>query len=439
MRSPTTVQDTDVLIIGGGPAGTTAGALLAERGHAVILLEKDTHPRFHIGESLLPGNLRILERLGVLEAVAGIGEFKPGADFTAPDGNTQSFPFARALGDTPAHAYQVRRSEFDALLFRNCMHKGVDARERHRVVALTREGAMHRASVVAADEGQYEIRARFVVDASGRDGFMAKRNGWQRRNPRHASAAVFGHFRNVARRSGDRQGNISVYWFEHGWCWMIPLKGDVMSVGAVCLPSYLKTRQGDLESFLRSTLASVPEAAARMANAEAASPVSATGNYSYRSRRLHGPGYLLAGDAFAFIDPVFSSGVYLAMNGALTCIPAVEAWLAGDQRAYARACRHYQQIVNSKIDAFSWFIYRFTTPTMRDLFRNPRNDWQVEQAVISMLAGDGDGTRDIVSRLRLFKTIYYSYRMRLIGASVHAWWRRRRAWRVPFVDETLLP
>ena len=428
----------DVLIVGGGPAGSTAAALLAENGWHVVLLEKSLHPRFHIGESLLPGNLPILERLGVLEDVREIGVYKPGADFTGPDGNVLSFPFARALGDTPEHAFQVKRAEFDELLFANARRRGVDARERHQVTDVRQLGAYSEVDYLDADGRAGTLRATMVIDASGRESLMARKCGWQTRNSRHASAAIFGHFRNVTRRRDDLTGNISVYWFEHGWIWMIPLRDDVMSVGAVCWPSYLKQRDCKLEPFLRNILSSVPDACERMRDAVAVSPISATGNYSYQAKRLYDDGLLLVGDAYAFIDPVFSSGVYLAMNAAVQSIAPAEAWLRGERRVYRRSCRRYARAVRSKIGAFSWFIYRFTTPTMRDLFRNPRNDWQVEQAVISMLAGDGDGSADIRRRLRVFKTIYWAYRCRLLRESLRRWWMRRRNLRVAFTDETIL-
>jgi flavin-dependent dehydrogenase len=431
-------REVDALVIGGGPGGTTIAALLAEAGWRVLLLEKDEHPRFHIGESLLPGNLPILERLGVLEEVRALAVHKPGADFTGPDGNVQSFPFAKALGKTPPHAFQVTRSEFDQLLFDNCITKGVDARQRHCVKAVERVGQTNFVTYVDDHEQEHCVQAKLVVDASGRDGLVARKNGWRSHNRRHASAAVFGHFSDVQPRKNDMAGNISVYWFDQGWIWMIPLRDGVMSIGAVCWPSKLRERRTDLETFLREILAGVPDAAERAQHARAVSPINATGNYSYRSKRLYDDGLLLVGDAYAFIDPVFSSGVYLAMNGALAAFIPAQAWLNGDTREFRRAARRYRRVVSSKINAFSWFIYRFTTPTMRDLFRNPRNDWQVEQAVISMLAGDGDGSADIRKRLRIFKAIYIGYRCRRIGPSVSAWWSRRKNRQIVFRDETIM-
>ena len=246
------VQRCDVLVIGGGPAGSTAATLLREMGWRVVLLEKDRHPRFHIGESLLPMNLPILERLGVLEQVRSIGVRKLGAEFGGADGGVgtrQTIYFRNAMDKAHPLAFQVRRSEFDEVLIRNAATRGVEVHEGTRVTRVEPRGKGRDHSVVdAQDEGGQLLRwrARFVVDASGRDTCLARQLGLKRKNPRHQSAAVFGHFRNVERRSGEDAGNIGIYWFRYGWFWMIPLRDGVTSVGAVCWPEYLKTRSGDL-------------------------------------------------------------------------------------------------------------------------------------------------------------------------------------------------
>lgn len=402
-------KKTDVLVIGGGPAGTTIATLMNQKGFEVTLLEKGHHPRFHIGESLLPMNLPILERLGVLDEVKTIGVTKPGADFTVGNSNTelQTFRFAEALGNSPGSAFEVRRSEFDHILFKNCQKNGVQALEGIKVnhVETTSEET-HKVTAIDDNGEEHHWEARFLVDASGRDTFLSTKNGWKKPNRKHASAAVFGHFKGVKRRPGTDQGNISIYWFESGWIWMIPLQDDIMSIGAVSYPEHLRTRKGSLDEFLLETLESMPETSERIAEAEAVIPAQATGNYSYLSERMHGPGFLMVGDAFAFIDPVFSSGVYLAMHGAERGVPVAEAWLSGNRRHYKRACKEYQREIQRGISNFSWFIYRFTTPVMRNLMSNPRNVLQVVQAVISMLAGDVFENRNVRRRLLVFKTIY---------------------------------
>ena len=400
---------TDVLVIGGGPAGSTFGNLAAQRGWQVVLLEKDEHPRFHIGESLLPMNLPIFEKLGVLDQVRGIGVPKLGADFTIAnsDSEYQTFYFAKALGHSPDHAFEVRRSEFDKLLFEGCREAGVEAHENTRVTAVERlTNGNHRVMATAPDGKQLCWETKFLVDASGRDTFMSRSCGWKRRNPKHASAAVFAHFRDVERRPGADQGNISIYWFKHGWIWLIPLRDNIMSVGAVCYPEHIRTRSGSLDTFLMETLSGVAEIRARMSAAEPVTQAQATGNYSYMSSRMSGPGYLMIGDAYAFIDPVFSSGVYLAMSSAASGVDVADAWLSGSSLRYRVACRRHERMMERGLAAFSWFIYRFTTPAMRFLMSNPRNSFRVVEGVISMLAGDVFSNPAVRRRLVVFKAIY---------------------------------
>jgi flavin-dependent dehydrogenase len=430
----------DVLVIGGGPAGTTAATFLARRGWTVTLLEKAVHPRFHIGESLLPMNLPILERLGVLEQVRGIGVHKPGADFPMR-GDRDSinvFRFDRALDPAFGYAYQVKRSEFDELLFANALANGVDARQQVGVERIDFGGDGRPALVHArdADGNALAFRPRYLVDASGRDTFLGNTLKLKKKNPAHQSAAIFSHFRGVTRRPGEEAGNITVERFAHGWMWLIPLREDVMSVGAVCFPEYQKTRSGDNEAFLMQTLRDTPSVWARMENAERIAPVHATGNYSYTCTRMHGPGWVMAGDAFAFVDPVFSSGVYLGMNGGEQAAKTVDAILrepsreAAEQRAMDRRLRR-------GLRYFSWFIYRFTTPVMEALFAEPRNYLQLEQAVISMLAGDVFDNRGVRWRLRVFRIVYALTALRIAPRALAGWLRRRHQVGERFGGDTL--
>ena len=401
-------ESCDVVVIGGGPAGSTAAALLARSGHSVIALEKARHPRFHIGESLLPMNLPVFERLGVHNKVRDLGVFKPGADFEADnERGYNTYAFARAIGESPPHAYQVWRQDFDRMLFEHARECGARTREGHEVIALEQHGARDTRLEVRTDEGgAYRIQARYVVDASGRDTFLAVRKKLRRKNMQHQSAAIFGHFRGAVHRPGEDAGNISIYSFEHGWMWMIPLPAGVMSVGAVCRPEYLKQRRGRPLDFLLATLKANAALWARLEHAELiGNEVRVTGNYSYDSRRMGGPGWVLVGDAFAFLDPVFSSGVYLAMSGAEQAAQLVEHALR-DPAAEPALLRALEKRQRAGMARFSFFIYRFNGPVMQNLFRHPSNRWRLEQSVISMLAGDLFDTREVLLRLKLFKLVY---------------------------------
>jgi flavin-dependent dehydrogenase len=403
-----TIDQCDVAVIGGGPSGSTAAALLARRGYRVIALEKARHPRFHIGESLLPMNLPIFERLGVLDKVRALGVFKPGADFEADnERGYNTYAFARAIGASPPHAFQVWRQDFDKMLYDHARECGADAREGQEVVKVEQSGPRDTHLDVNTDDGgSYRVQARYVVDASGRDAFLSAKKKLRRKNAQHQSAAIFGHFRGAERRSGADAGNISIYGFEHGWMWMIPLPDGVMSVGAVCRPDYLKQRKGRTVDFLQATLQCSHALWRRLRHAELiGNEVRVTGNYSYDSMQMGGPGWVLVGDAFAFLDPVFSSGVYLAMSGAEQAAAVVDTALNEPKRE-AALLRKLEKRQRAGMERFSFFIYRFNGPVMQQMFRQPRNTWQLEQGVISMLAGDLFDTPKVLRRLRLFKVMY---------------------------------
>ncbi len=398
----------DVLVIGGGPAGCTAAALLAEKGRRVVLLEKEHHPRFHIGESLLPLNLRILERLGVRDEVAALGVLKPGGRFVSDEhGKSTLFDFGGGLNRDYTYAYQVSRAPFDALLFARARALGADAREGMRVLDVALDAAAgHR--IVARDEAgtHHAFRAGYVIDASGRDTLLAGAMGTKARNPHNNTAAIYAHFRGVAPFEGQEDGNISIHLFEHGWFWMIPLPDGVTSVGVVSNPAFFKRRTGSLEAFFLETLHGTPSVTRRIAGAALASEVTATGNYSYAAQAMHGDGWLMAGDAYAFIDPIFSSGVLLAMASAEMGADVADAWLDDPARGAALA-RHFERKVKSAVGSLSWLIYRINRPVLRDMFMEPRNRFRMRDGLVSLLAGDVHANPNRRLPVLAFKAAYH--------------------------------
>jgi flavin-dependent dehydrogenase len=424
----------DVLVIGGGPAGSTISALLAQRGRDVVLLEKSRHPRFHIGESLLPFNMPLFERLGVAREIEAIGMPKYGAEFVSPEHEKPvMFEFANALDNSFPSTYQVRRSEFDHILFRNAARNGARALEACRVTGV--EFRVDGADVSARDEGGRERawQARFVVDASGRDTFLASRLGLKERSRKHNSAAIYGHFSGAERLPGRAEGNITIFWFEHGWFWFIPLADGATSVGAVCWPHYMKSRTTSPQPFLLDTIALCPALAGRLRHARLISPVTATGNYSYSAARAAGANYILLGDAFAFIDPIFSTGVFLAMHGAFAGADAVETCLDHPRRA-RRALNAYDTDARRGLRVFSWFIYRIMAPGLRNIFMNPDNRFQLRDALLSVLAGNTVLRARLALRLIALKALYYVFSAGDLRASWTAWRKRGQARRERATD-----
>lgn len=428
----TAVEDArrcEIFVIGGGPAGSTIGALLAERGRDVVVVDKDRHPRFHIGESLLPHNMPILQRLGVWNELQKIGMPKFAAEFESRAyGKTIAFSFADAFDKRWPFAFQVRRSEFDHLLLRNCAAKGARVLQGVRATAVElgdfKGGCDTLVNVKLEDGSAQSWRTQFLVDASGRDTFLADRLGIKRRNPKHASAALFGHFHNAQRNTGAAEGNITIAWFAHGWFWFIPLKDGTTSVGAVCWPDYMKSRKVDPSAFLLQTIALCPEIAERLRDAQLLEPATATGNYSYASTRMAGDGYLLVGDAWAFVDPVFSSGVYLAMHSAALGADVVVGALAHSKHA-RRLYREFDRQVRRGVKTFSWLIYRMTSPVTQRLFMAPRNVLGVQTGVISLLAGDVFRAGPLRWRLMLFRLVYYLHCLVLLPTALRAWRERK--------------
>ncbi len=412
----------DVLVVGGGPAGSTAAALLAEQGRDVVLLEREAHPRFHIGESLLPRNLALFDRLGVLEEVRAIGVHKPGAEFISDEtGRTIPFPFRHALDATYPHAWQVRRAQLDEILFRNAARRGARTMERTRVgrVHLASPGA--RAVVEAqGPDGAIRFEPRYVLDATGRDALLAGALKRKRSNKQNNTAALYAHFRGMPRRTGETEGYITIHLAQDGWFWTIPLQDDVISVGFVGNQSAFKGRRGTPADLFMARIRQSPTLSARMGQAEPVSEVFSAANYSYRATEGHGPGYMMIGDAFGFVDPMFSTGVLMAMTGGERGAEVAHVALDDPARGAAMAARAGRDLGRA-MDRVGWLIYRINDPVLRSLFFAPKNTLRMRDGIINLLAGNLQGGWRAEIPVLAFKTVYHTaHLLRRLGVPVGA-------------------
>ena len=250
------------------------------------------------------------------------------------------------------------------------------------------------------------LAPRFVLDASGRDTFMASRLKLKDASKKNNTAAVFAHFRNVEMRKGDREGFITVHLADDGWFWMIPLPDEIMSVGFVGTQAAFKARAGSIEEFFEHRLHASASVRARMSDAERISPVSTTGNYSYAARSCWGDNYMMIGDAFAFIDPVFSSGVLLAMTSGEMGADIASAWIDNPAKGRALA-RRSERLLRSGMARIGWLIYRINKPVMRDMFIYPSNKLRMRDGLISLLSGNLRADPKLRIPVLAFKSTYY--------------------------------
>ncbi|MCS6914377.1 MAG: tryptophan 7-halogenase [Myxococcota bacterium] len=377
-------------MVGGGPAGSSTAAFLSQRGRRVLVLEREKFPRFHIGESLLPFARDIWEELGVLDEIDRRFIHKPGARFIhSESGAMFTYRFENAIRPGRPYAYEVPRGDFDKLLLDNAARLGAQVREESEVRDVFIEEDRVRVEVHGPNGTCYEVTGQVVVDATGRDTLLGSRYGLKVADELvTTNVACFTHFENTVRQPGPDEGNIDIVLFDGGWWWFIPFKGTVTSVGCVLQKHFTRSRKGmSAEELFQAALDATEAAQRLLAGARRIRPIGTTGNWSYRCRQYYGHRFVLVGDAAAFIDPLFSTGVLMAVYGARFAAEAIDEALAtGDLSAERFAV--YQEHATRGADLFKRLVHEFYGESLRRLLVGSHTNPTLRAVITSMLAGD---------------------------------------------------
>ena len=387
--------DFDFAVAGGGPAGSSAAIALRQRGHSVILLERDAFPRFHIGESLLSTANEAFAVLGVAERMqsASFPE-KWGARLLTHDGRSgRGVNFADVTEVMRPQTYQVPRAEFDRILMERAREVGVDVREAHRVTncEFTADAAI--IDFMPPDGEAKRIRARSLVDATGRFGLIARKFNLRTDEPRLANVAVFSHYTGVPRLEGDRPDDIRIIArADSGWFWFIPISKELMSVGVV-LPQKLLMQMpaATNEERLDHAIADTPVVVELMRNAKREWPVRVEKDFSYSASTYAGDRWILVGDAGSFLDPVFSTGVSVAMESGIEAAAELDRALRANNFS-VRAFAAFSKRQRRRYESFRRFVIGFYSPQFRDLFFDPQPPERIFRAVVTVLAGRWDAS-----------------------------------------------
>ena len=381
----------DIVVIGGGPGGSACATILADRGYSVVLLERAKFPREHVGESLLPASIPVLERLGVMPQIEAAGFVtKRGATLVwGKDPHPWSWYFADDPGQRPT-SFQVVRSEFDHILLKNAAEHGVDVREEHQVLEVYFDGERAAGVSFLHDGREGRIDSRFIVDASGQAAMLSRKLRLHQWDDFFKNLAVYGYYRDAKHLDPPNDGNIFIESYEHGWLWKIPLHTGVTSVGAVVDKQIGQEGLRELgpRGFLEAQVALAPHTRELLSEATLVDEPSTERDWSYTSSEFAGDGFVLVGDAACFVDPLFSSGVHLALGSAGLAATYVATALndpANRQQAaqayqaiYERQYRYFHLTAqlfygtNRTADSYFWEARRLFGDQLGDETTSPR-------------------------------------------------------------------
>jgi flavin-dependent dehydrogenase len=381
----------DVAIIGGGPAGSTVATMLSRAGRRVVVFEKEKFPRFHVGESLLPYSLPIFERLGVHEKIRAHGfQEKYGAFFwNEATGGTRPVDFGNAEDGRHPMAYQVKRAEFDQILLSHSESAGAHVRYQTRVEeVLFEKGRAVGVRARPATGPAEEVRARAIVDASGQDALLSRRLGTRKFDAKLKRAALFAHYERVPRPAGKQAGDILLPVEDGVWYWIIPFSDGSASVGAVFEPELARERgTSDVEERFEWIIARSQRMKDLLGEGRRTSKVYGISDYSASSAKLRGDGFALVGDAATFLDPVFSTGVFLALATGERAAAAIDRALTRHGRVDSRDLADYEREANRLVARFRRFVYNFYDPVFFEAFCSEDPFEMMRKAVTTVLAG----------------------------------------------------
>ena len=403
----------DVVVVGGGPGGSVCATRLAQGGAKVLVLEKERFPRFHLGESLLPQSLPVLEAIGVLAEVEATFLTKYGARFHDDvKGRRDRFSFDGAWKNDRDHAFQVQRAVFDKVLLDHAERAGVDVRQEWTVTGAVREGERVVGVLATAPDGSaVQLDAQYVVDASGRDALFAHAARSTEKIVDLDQTAIFTHFEGVRRQAGKLAGDIDIVIFRESaearpnWFWLIPFKDGSASVGAVVSRKWVKERRArldekaiaksgdDVTALLHTAIAESRTATELLRSAKMVWPAArATADFSYRVRELVGEGWVAIGDAGGFIDPLFSTGAHLAMCGGKAAADTLLELLALDKAARAASEKvklaAWAKMLRAGAETFILAVEAFYAgPLMESIFLENKHN-ALRRSITSLLAGD---------------------------------------------------